>query len=157
MNLPTIERSSERTEDIERLARELVPRASQLTRLVVRHTRGTISRSEGGILGTLSRGPKRITELAEIEGLAQPTTTVLVKRLEQNGWVARERDAGDGRAVLVSLTPAGSDVLDEFRSSYRAVLHERLEALSDEQIATLAAGLDAFDALLGAFQSGDPR
>ena len=44
---------------------------------------------------TLSDGPRRITELAELEGLAQPTTTILVKQLERQGLVRRERQADD--------------------------------------------------------------
>jgi DNA-binding MarR family transcriptional regulator len=128
-----------------------------LTRLVAKHARGTVTRSESGVLSALDGGPRRITELAEREGLAQPTTTVMIKRLEQNGWVQRERDAADGRAVLVSLTAAGAEALEQFRARYRAVLRERLEALSDDQIATLDRGIEAFDALLSAFQTGDSR
>src|SRR5579885_2357748 len=97
-----------RAAQIEHIVRDLVPRASQLTRLVLGQARGELSRSEGGILRTLSDGPRRVTELAELEGLAQPTTTVLIKALEQRGCVERGRDPEDGRAVLVSLTPAGA-------------------------------------------------
>jgi DNA-binding MarR family transcriptional regulator len=155
MNSPaTIETAEQR---VDRVARDLLPRTAQLTRLVYRHARGGISRSEGGILGTLSAGPRRITELAEHEGLAQPTTTVLIKRLEQNGWVARERDAADGRAVLVSLTPAGAEALEQFRSQYRALLRDRMATLSGEQLTALADAIEALDALLGAMTPGDQR
>lgn len=142
---------------MERLVRDLVPRISQLTRLVVKHTRATISRSEGGILSTLSGGPKRVTELAELEGLAQPTITILIKRLEQNGWVTRARDAEDGRVVLVSLTPAGTVALEQFRAQYREVLREHLEALSDEQVEALGDGLEALDALAASMYQGEHR
>jgi DNA-binding MarR family transcriptional regulator len=142
---------------MERLVRDLVPRISQLTRLVVKHTRATISRSEGGILSTLSGGPKRVTELAELEGLAQPTITILIKRLEQNGWVTRARDAEDGRVVLVSLTPAGTVALEQFRAQYREVLRQHLEALSGEQVEALADGLEALDALAASMYQGEHR
>jgi DNA-binding MarR family transcriptional regulator len=53
---------------------------------------GELSRTEVGLLNTLSTGPRRITELAELEGLAQPTMTSLVKQLEQQaGCVASGR------------------------------------------------------------------
>ena len=58
------------------------------------------------MLRTLTDAPRRITDLAELEGLAQPTMTLLVQRLEQRGWVERKRDSDDGRVVLVSLTDA---------------------------------------------------
>jgi DNA-binding MarR family transcriptional regulator len=75
-------------------------------------------------LAALSAGPRRITELADLEGLAQPTMTLVVKRMERRGWLARERDAADGRAVLVSLTDDGATVLDELRADDRAVLRD---------------------------------
>jgi DNA-binding MarR family transcriptional regulator len=143
-----------RAERIEHIVRDLVPRASQLTRLVLGQPRGEISRSEGGILRTLSGGPKRVTEVAELEGLAQPTTTVLIKQLEQNGWVQRDRDPQDGRAVLVSLTHDGADALERYRAQYRALLRDRLAAMSDEQIKALDNAIGALDALVIAMQKG---
>jgi DNA-binding MarR family transcriptional regulator len=159
MNPPTIETSPTplRRRQTEQIARDLLPAASQLTRLIIRQTRGPISRSEGGILRSLSTGPKRVTDLAEHEGLAQPTTTVLIKRLHESGWVVRERDAGDGRVVLVSLTAAGAEALEQFRSQYRTRLRDRLATMSDEQIAALADATEALDALVGALQLGDQR
>jgi DNA-binding MarR family transcriptional regulator len=151
------EQATQRTAEVEQIALDLMPRISQLSRLVVKHARGSISRSEGGILGTLSRGARRVTELAELEGLAQPTTTVLIKRLEQNGWVARQRDADDGRVVLVSLTRDGAVALEQFRSQYRAVLRDRLAMLPGEHVAALANASEALDALVGAIQKGDHR
>ena len=139
---------------IEHIVRDLVPRASQLTRLVLGQTRGEISRSEGGILRTLSGGPRRVTELAELEGLAQPTTTVLIKELERNGWVARGRDPEDGRAVLVSLTQDGAAALERYRAQYRALLRDRVAAMPDEQIAALETAIGALDALVIAIQKG---
>ena len=59
------------------------------------------------MLRTLSAGPRRITELAELEGLAQPTMTVLVKRLEERR-LGRAQPAmqADGRVAVISLTGA---------------------------------------------------
>jgi len=39
-----------------------------------------------------------------------------VKRLEELGLVRRERQADDGRVVLVSLGPAGIQALEDFRA-----------------------------------------
>jgi DNA-binding MarR family transcriptional regulator len=157
MNSPTTEKTTRRDAGTERVVQDLIPRISQLMRLVVKHARATISRSEGGILGTLSTGPKRVTELAEIEGLAQPTITILINRLEQNGWVTRARDADDGRVVLVSLTPAGTVALEQFRAQYREVLREHLESLSDEQVEALVDSLGALDVLAASIHRGEHR
>lgn len=146
-----------RWEQIDHLAHELIPQASQLTRLALRLTGGEISRSEGGILRTLSEGPRRVTELAELEGLAQPTTTTLIKQLEQRGWVERGRDPQDGRAVRVSLAPEGARALQRYRARYRSVLRDRLATLPDEQIAALTDALEPLAALTAAMQKGEIR
>jgi DNA-binding MarR family transcriptional regulator len=135
----------------------LLPRAALLSRLLLRQSGAEIPRSEAGVLGTLARGPRRITELAEHEGLAQPTMTLLVKRLQERGWVARERDAADGRAVLVSLTPAGTAALDETRAGYRAVLQRHLASMSSAEVAALTTATEALGHLIDALQRGDAR
>lgn len=149
--------ADQREQRIERIAAELLPRASQLTRLVIRQLRRDVSRTEGGILGTLSAGPRRITELAELEGLAQPTMTLLVKRLEQRGWVVRAREAGDGRVVLISLTECGGRALEGFRADYRAVLAERMQAMSEGRLAELETAAAALGELIEGLQREAPR
>ena len=116
-----------------------------------------MSRSEAGLLVALLDGPRGSTELAEAEGRAQPTTTLLVKRLEERGLVTRERDPGDGRAVLVSLTEAGARALDEFRAGYRAVMREQLAGMSDDAIAALHAAAEALGVLNQTLRREDPR
>ena len=121
-----------RAERIEYVADQLLPYAAIVTRVLIKQVKGEISRTEAGVLRTLVASPRRITELAELEGLAQPTMTLLVQRLEQRGWVKRERRADDGRVVLVSLTAAGSATLDEFRAQVRAALRAWMDSMSDE-------------------------
>ena len=97
-----------RSDLIDHVSKQLLPAAGQLVRLLVREVGGELSRTEVGLLSTLSGGPRRITEVAELEGLAQPTMTSLVKQLEQRGLVRRDRQAHDGRVVLVHLTDSGA-------------------------------------------------
>jgi DNA-binding MarR family transcriptional regulator len=151
---------TDREQRIERIAADLLPSASQLTRLVVRRATvagGGLARTEGGILRTLSEGERRITEIAELEGLAQPTTTALIKRLEEQGLVARGRDATDGRVALISLTTEGADALEEFRRRYRGALAERLHAMSDEELAELDAASRTLGRLVRELQGGGER
>src|SRR6516165_8326600 len=56
-------------------------------------------------------GPQRVTDLAGIEGVRQPTCTGLVNTMEARGWVKRAIDEADRRAVLVELTAEGRAVL----------------------------------------------
>src|SRR5258708_23814678 len=111
---PAIVGAIDRAEGIDYAASELLPRAAVLVRLLVEQLGCELSRTEVGLLNTLAAGPRRITELAQLERLAQPTMTLLVKRLEQRGLVDRQRHADDGRGGLVRLTAARSQALLEF-------------------------------------------
>src|SRR6266699_3595430 len=120
------QRTSTRSAQIDYVASELMSRAALLTRLLLRQVDAELSRTELGLLRTLSDGPRRITELAELEGLAQPTTTILIKQLEQEGLVQRERRSDDGRVVLVDLTKNGRVALEAYRERVREALGEYL-------------------------------
>ena len=146
---------ADRSATVDAVATALLPAASRVTRLLLRRTPRDASRSEAGVLSLLDRGAKRITDLADLEGHAQPTMTLLVKRLEQRGWVARDRDPADGRVVLVSLTEAGTAALEDVRAAYRAVLRDHLVALPDERLAALQIATEALESLLDALQQGD--
>jgi DNA-binding MarR family transcriptional regulator len=143
--------------DLDEFAVSLARQASALSRLVFNQSELGMTRSESSLLVTLRGGPQRITALAEIEGLAQPTVTVLVKRLEERGWVGRERPADDGRVVLVSLTAAGHDALAQWRERYRPRLRAGLEELSDQQLTALVDASDAFAVLIETLQHDGRR
>jgi DNA-binding MarR family transcriptional regulator len=138
------------------IAALLPQQAGRLSRLIMRHARTGLTRSETSVLSTLSAGPRRITELADQEALAQPTMTGLVARLEQRELVSRARDARDGRAVLITLTAAGHEVLGELRARYSAVLRDCLAALPTEQVDALAAGSEALEALIAQLHAREP-
>jgi DNA-binding MarR family transcriptional regulator len=147
----------DRSERIDYVARQLLPGAGLLTRLLVRQLGGEPSRTEVGLLSTLSGGPRRITELAEFEGLAQPTMTSMVKQLEQRGLVRRERQADDGRVVLVNLTESGSLALEDYRARARAMLGTYLAEIPDEQVEALAAATEALAQLVALLQQRPAR
>jgi DNA-binding MarR family transcriptional regulator len=135
------------------VATHLVSRAALLVRLLVKQVPlGDVSRTEGEVLGILSEGPRRVTELAELEGLAQPTMTLLVKRLEARDWVAREGLPEDGRVVIVRITEAGETVFEGFRCQFRAALRADLEGLSEDQLVALLAATDTLGTLVETLQ-----
>lgn len=146
-----------RSAQMDYVSSELIPRAGLLTRLLVRQFSGELSRTELGLLRTLRDGPRRITELAELEGLAQPTTTILIKQLEQQGLVTRGRQSDDGRVVLVNLTKAGSSALAHFRTQVGAVLDAYLAEISDEQVEALATATETLEHLVSLLQQRDLR
>jgi len=146
----------DRTAALDEIAKNLVPRASQLTRLLLGRGSRTLSRAEGGLLSTLSARPRRITELAATEVLAQPTVTQLVDRLQKRGFVQRDRDASDGRVVLVSITDAGRDALEQLRGEYRAQMRAAAADLPDDELAALVRATESLQHLIDAVQEARP-
>jgi DNA-binding MarR family transcriptional regulator len=100
-------------------------------------------------LGTLrDLGPQRITDLAELEGVRQPTCTGLINTMEDEGWVVRRVDVSDRRAVMVELTPKGRDVLQSITDARSSLLSGYLSALSGADRDALAAALPGFQKLI---------
>ncbi len=131
------------------LANALGPRLARLVRVLIQEA-GGLSRTQLSVLATLRDGPRRVTELAESERVAQPSMTALVSRLERAGWVTRGADPSDGRVVNVAITPAGIETLDRHTAARAAALAKRLEALAPEERDALAAALPALDKLIDA-------
>jgi DNA-binding MarR family transcriptional regulator len=145
-------RQLERSERIAYVSSQLLTHASLLTRLLVSRLGGELSRTEAGVLSTLSGGPRRITELAQLERLKQPTMTLLVQRLEQQGLISREHHADDGRVVLVDLTQAGRAALEDYRAQARAALSTYVAEMSDEQVEALATATETLEQLVTLLQ-----
>jgi DNA-binding MarR family transcriptional regulator len=105
----------------------------------LRQEAGTgLSPALAAALSTVERyGPLTPSEVATRERIQRPTVTRVLGRLEDAGLVARTRDPQDGRSSLVSITPAGSQLLAELRSRKTAFLARRLERLGAEDRATL--------------------
>jgi DNA-binding MarR family transcriptional regulator len=146
-----------RSAQIDYVSSELLPRAALLTRLLFRELGGELSRTELGLLRTLSDGPRRITELAELEGLAQPTMTIMIKQLEQEGLVQRERRSDDGRVVLVDLTEGGRVALDDYRERIRAAMGAYLAEIPDEEVDRLVAATETLAQLVTLLQEQPVR
>lgn len=69
---------------------------------------------QGGLLCVLMSQPYRMSELGTVLGLMKSSLTGLVDRTERRGWVRRETDPADARAVRVALTADGRKLADTF-------------------------------------------
>jgi DNA-binding MarR family transcriptional regulator len=100
---------------------------------------GRFNFSTLSVLQTLARkGPLRLTDLTATEQLKQPALTSLVARLERDGLVSRRPDPRDGRAVLLSLTRQGRQVVRSRHANRVATLSRLVDQLTDQERATLA-------------------
>jgi DNA-binding MarR family transcriptional regulator len=115
--------------------------------------RAGLSLTAAATLARLQReGPARLTELATAEGITQPSMTALVARLSAQGLVRREADPSDGRAVVLSLTAAGEDLLAQRRASRTARLVPYVAGLSPDDLRSIAQALPALARLTGALR-----
>ena len=137
-----------RAEAIDQVATTLLGRAARLTRLLMKSGAHGLSRTEMGVLGTLSEGSRRVTQLALTEALAQPTVTQLVDKLEGRGLVARTRDGEDARVVMVAITEAGTAQLEEVRAEIRANMRGALVDLPDAELTELAHAAETLGGLI---------
>lgn len=60
-----------------------------------------------------AHGPRRVSELAENLGVNRSTATRLCDRLVRKGLVRRRASSHDRREVLLALTEAGWDLIDQ--------------------------------------------
>jgi DNA-binding MarR family transcriptional regulator len=88
--------------------------------------------------------------------VTQPAITMLVNRLGQRGWVERVPDPLDRRAVLVRMTAAGRERFEALRAEYRALLHEEMASLSDDEVETLARAVEILDGVVARLQEREP-
>ena len=125
---------------------ELVPRAldAQLQR------DAGLSHAAYVVLAMLSESPtrsRRMSDLARRANQSQSRLSHTVARLEERGWVRRERAADDGRGNLAVLTDAGYDVVLAVAPGHVQAVREAVFApLTAEQTRALGDALEAIAA-----------
>jgi DNA-binding MarR family transcriptional regulator len=96
-----------------------------------------------------SRGPQRVVDLAGALEVAPSTAGRMCDRLVRKGLIGRRRARADRRAVLVSLTAAGRQVVDQATARRRELIAVILERLPAGQQRAVADALSAFGAAAG--------
>jgi DNA-binding MarR family transcriptional regulator len=92
----------------------------------------------------------QMVALARVLGVGKSAVTKTVDRLEERGWVSRQRDSEDRRAVRAALTPAGREAFARAQPVYAGAVARFLTGpLSDPQ-------LREFHRLLGQINADAP-
>ena len=106
-----------------------------------------ISHAAYVVLAMLSESPgrsRRMSDLARRANQSQSRLSHTVARLEDRGWVRRERSADDGRGNLAVLTDAGWDVVRSVAPGHVDAVREALfDPLTAEQTQALGEILQA--------------
>jgi DNA-binding MarR family transcriptional regulator len=105
------------------------------------------------VLAMLSEAPRRRMRMSELATLAHSSQSRLshaVARLEERGWVRRERTAEDRRGNVAVLTDKGYEVLAATAPQHvEAVRQNLFDLLSPEQITVLGEACEAMLRKLG--------
>ena len=91
-----------------------------------------------------SRGPQRMVDLAAALDVAPSTAGRMCDRLVRKGLIRRHRARADRRAVLVSVTAAGRQVVDQATARRRALIEEILRDAAGGAQRAVAEALRAF-------------
>jgi DNA-binding MarR family transcriptional regulator len=90
-------------------------------------------------LNLISRhGPLSPSALSQLAGLHPATMTGILDRLEGGGWVARERDTADRRAVLVRALPDRSADVPRLYSGMSTSMNKLLAGYKNTELELLA-------------------
>ncbi len=88
-------------------------------------------------------GTLPMSRLAEALDISVASATGIVSRMEERGLVARERDEGDRRVVLVRLADGGTTALEEIEARGREFFGRVLVQLTKDELIQLRNGFRA--------------
>lgn len=126
-------------DDTETAGRTLI----QLAHVVVRIEDRVISREFGlsyrqmRILKHIAAGITSGTELAHIFGVTAPAISETLESLVKKDLVTRSPNENDRRAILLGLTPAGTEINQRAQHAERRLAHELLDVLDPEEVEQL--------------------
>jgi DNA-binding MarR family transcriptional regulator len=108
---------------------------------------------ENAALTRLNRGgPTTSSALAKLEQISPQSMGATLAGLEERGLVARDPDPEDGRRVVLSLTEAGQQLLQDKRNARTLRLTEALSAsFTPEELGQLATAATLLERLAQSF------
>lgn len=91
------------------------------------------------ILVTLQRdGSQRMTDISKRLGVGKPTLSRQLSTLAERGFITKQADPADGRALVISLTEQGRSRLEAAQGQRSERYLHMLELWSEEEIITLS-------------------
>jgi MarR family transcriptional regulator, 2-MHQ and catechol-resistance regulon repressor len=109
-----------------------------LTRLSQQGILAKLTLSQFGVLECLYHlGPMCPGEISAKLLKSGGNITLVIDNLEKQGLVQRARDTEDRRMIIVSLTPAGRELISKIFPAHVATVVEQLSCLTPEEQKTL--------------------
>jgi len=107
-----------------------------------------LTESQSELLWLVGRQPGISVSAAAAElGLVSNTASTLVSKLVSGGLLTRSIGATDRRVGELALAEPTQQIVDASRAARRALMSEVLGELDDDQIESLAKGLEVLDTM----------
>jgi len=84
-----------------------------------------------------TRGPQRITTLAELTSIELPTMSYLLKRMARDKLITRETANGDARITVINLTKHGRATTERFLPKVRRYEEIAFQGMRPSEVRTL--------------------
>jgi DNA-binding MarR family transcriptional regulator len=108
------------------------------------------------LMDVVRRGPVRLAEVAEAEGINPTMLSRVVADLVDGGLLERSSDAGDRRAAWLKATAAGRRLAARTRRERTDALNVALAELSEDERRRIVDALDALEELADALKRRRP-
>lgn len=137
---------------------DVITRLRRVLRSSVRHEFPweTLPMAQVEILQRLADEPDLgVSELASRQRLATNTVSRLIQQMVTSGLVARTARAGDRRAVSLSLTAGGREILGSWQQANDRRLGQAVERLPRNQQKTIEGAVPALAALASLLENDE--
>ena len=104
---------------------------------------------EFAVLRYLMDGPLKIGEICNYMFISVSSTSEMISRMEDAGYVTRHRCKQDNRVVYVELTDAGRELAEKTPLGGIPLLRERIHTLPSERLVIVDEALTELMTVLG--------
>ncbi|MBK8899581.1 MAG: MarR family transcriptional regulator [Anaerolineaceae bacterium] len=120
---------------------QIIPPIMRLLAAELRRANVPVLPPQLGALTLLAESSYNLSELAEQHDVSLPTMSSTISKLVANGWVERRRSQEDRRVVMLSITPAGRELIEEIGQMLLDRITAHLSEIPNEELHTLQGGL----------------
>ena len=113
------------------------------------HLPGELTLAESSALKRLDKGgPATSSDLAKQDRISPQSMGATLAALEQRGLIERHRDPGDGRRIMLSVSDAGRQMINDRRGARAEQLAAALRAaFTDGEVSQLRAAAPLLERL----------
>ncbi|PLV60401.1 MarR family winged helix-turn-helix transcriptional regulator [Thermotoga sp. KOL6] len=88
------------------------------------------------------KGPSSMSKIAEELSVSKSNVTITVDKLEEKGYLKRERSKNDRRVVMVSLTRKGEELFKIILKNFESVIKDVVSKIPDDDLKVISDGFE---------------